>query len=120
MRDLKFTNDKECPYEEECIYIHKDTENCRFGRKCERQMCMFKQEETDDKDEDDDESECEIKSQEENTGDELKPIVDRVQKALEKFDSLLQKNELKCKVCDFTAKNKTGLNKHVKSKHTKQ
>ena len=80
-------------------------------------MCMYKHAETD---EDDDESVCEIKNQEEISGDDLKPIVERVQKTLEKFDSLLQKNEVKCKMCVFTAKNKTGLNMHVKSKHTKQ
>ena len=108
-----FNNNKECPYEEECIYIHKDSEDCRFGSKCERQMCMFKHEETDDDDD-------EIKEQEEISGDDLKPIVEKVQKALEKFDILLMKNELKCNVCDFEAKNKNGLNMHIRSKHTRQ
>ena len=50
-------------------------------------MCMFKHEETDDDDEDD-----EIKDQDEISGDDLKPIVEKVQKALEKFDILLMKN----------------------------
>ena len=74
-------------------------------------MYMFKHEETD---------EDEIKDQDEISGDDLKPIVEKVQKALEKFDILLMKNELKCNVCDFEAKNKNGLNMHIRSKHTRQ
>ena len=58
-------NEKEFLYEEECIYIQKDSENCRFGGKCERQMCMYKHAETD---EDDDESVCEIKNQDKFLG----------------------------------------------------
>lgn len=83
-------------------------------------MCMYKQKEIDDDDEDDDGSVSENEDDDEISGDALKPIIEKVNKALERFDSLLQKSVLKCKVCDFEAKNKNGLNMHLKSKHTKQ
>ena len=37
-----FNNDKECPFEEECIYIHEESDNCKFTNNCERKLCMFK------------------------------------------------------------------------------
>ena len=37
-----FNNDKDCPYAEECIFLHEDSELCRFGKICDRINCMFK------------------------------------------------------------------------------
>ena len=38
-----FNNDKVCPYKEECIFLHEDSNACRYGLSCERNNCMFKQ-----------------------------------------------------------------------------
>ena len=42
-------NDKDCPFDDECMYIHEDSENCKFGGNCARSFCMYKQEESADK-----------------------------------------------------------------------
>ena len=37
-----FNNDTVCPYKEECIFLHEDSEYCRYELSCERKLCMFK------------------------------------------------------------------------------
>ena len=27
-----FNNDKDCPYQEECIFMHEESEVCKFGK----------------------------------------------------------------------------------------
>ena len=34
-----FDNDKDCPFDENCLYIHEESGNCRYGNTCERRMC---------------------------------------------------------------------------------
>ena len=43
-----FNNDRDCPFEENCIYIHEEAGNCKYGNNCEKTMCMFKHEESRD------------------------------------------------------------------------
>ena len=120
-----FNNNKDCPFDDQCVYLHEDSEKCKFGRGCERKMCMYKHEECDESDagsddENDDENEDADSDDEEVSVDKLVPILEKVQEAVEKFDLLLKKNSLMCKECDFEARNQNGLNMHVKAKHTKQ
>ena len=37
-----FNNDKPCPYEGRCKYIHEDSTPCRVGEDCQRYLCQFK------------------------------------------------------------------------------
>ena len=37
-----YISDTECTYEEECIFLHEDSAECKFGNDCERNNCMFK------------------------------------------------------------------------------
>ena len=37
-----FNNNKNCPYEENCMYIHDDSEICKYDSKCARNLCMYK------------------------------------------------------------------------------
>ena len=37
-----FNNEKTCPYDESCIFLHEDAKLCRYDRNCERNLCMFK------------------------------------------------------------------------------
>ena len=40
-----FNNDLECPNgENNCAFAHKDSEDCKYGKLCERLLCMFKHE----------------------------------------------------------------------------
>ena len=36
-----FNNDKECPYDDQCIYLHEESSTCKFGKGCERILCML-------------------------------------------------------------------------------
>ena len=53
-----YNNNLECQFgEEKCAFVHEESEVCRYGEECERDMCMFKHFETsvneDDVDNDD-------------------------------------------------------------------
>ena len=119
-----YNNEKECPYDDQCVFVHEDSESCKYGNGCERKLCMFKHEDNNDDDDDEDsESESDDDDDEsEKPIEELKPSIEKVKEALEKVNLLLKKvsPKLKCDVCDFEAKNENGLTMHVKAKHTKK
>ena len=72
-----FNNNKTCPYSKECIFLHQDSPICKYGKKCERMLCMFKHEEDEDEFENVDtlavivdvDDEDEIDESNENSGD---------------------------------------------------
>lgn len=37
-----YNNEKTCPYDERCIFLHKDSKFCKYDTYCERDLCMFK------------------------------------------------------------------------------
>ena len=38
-----FNNDQHCPFEKfVCKFLHEDSGNCRYMKKCKRNMCQFK------------------------------------------------------------------------------
>ena len=51
-----FNNDKDCPFDDECIFAHEDSCLCMFGKGCERMMCMFQHENSDENYDDDDDA----------------------------------------------------------------
>ena len=102
--------------------MHEESESCKFGSGCERVLCMFRHEERNDneesdEEESDDESDTEGDSNDKESVNVLIPVLEKFKEAVEKFDDLLQKCSLKCKQCDFEAKDKNGLGMHMKSKH---
>ena len=74
-------------------------------------------------DEDNDQCEAEEsdvdESDVENKSDNLKPSLDKVKQTIEKVSALLEKvcPILECNNCEFEAKDKNGLNVHIKAKH---
>ena len=60
-----FNNGVECPYNDECIFVHEDSEVCKYGAMCERNNCMYKH-----KEENDDDKNEELDITEENEVDE--------------------------------------------------
>jgi hypothetical protein len=44
-----FNNMKTCPYEDECVFLHEPSKLCKYGDECERTLCMFRHENTDNK-----------------------------------------------------------------------
>ena len=108
-------NEKDCPHEDQCIFIHEESEICKFGKGCERDMCMYRHEslEEDESESEEDENDDEVKAE------NLTPSLDKVNNLIEKVSALLEQvfPVLKCNQCDFEAKDKNGLNMHVKAKH---
>ena len=118
-----FNNDKECPFEDQCVFAHEESPVCKFGGGCERIMCMFQHEDNDESgdEENDDDDEDDDDDDESNnviTIADIEPSMNKVEEAMEKVNELLKKQKLKCDECDFQAKNANGLNMHKKSKHT--
>ena len=37
-----YNNQKTCPYEDECIFLHEDAKFCKYDQLCERNFCMYK------------------------------------------------------------------------------
>ena len=46
-----FNNKKDCPFNDECVFLHEDSDDCKYGEVCERELCMFKHEINDEKSE---------------------------------------------------------------------
>ena len=123
-----YNNEKECPFDDQCIFAHEDSPECKFAKGCERLLCMFQHEEKDEPDEEDDESDDEsddekdVDKNEENiiTINDIEPSLKKVEEAMDKVNILLQKQTfaLKCDTCDFEARNVNGLTMHKKAKHT--
>ena len=89
---------------------------------CERKICMFRHEESKKEDENDNddsvnESEVDVSDTDQENVKELIPILEWFKEAVAKFDVLLQKCSLKCKECEFEAKDTNGLVMHMKAKH---
>ena len=112
-----FNNDKDCPFDEECIYLHEDSEPCKFNGICERKLCMYKHETTEDDKDDSDCDDDEIDVMENISVEDIRPILEKFKKSVENFEAILEKCSVKCKHCEFEAKDSNGLNMHIKAKH---
>ena len=43
-----FNNQKKCPFEEiGCMFLHADSEDCKFQNTCNKNLCQFKHQECD-------------------------------------------------------------------------
>ena len=70
-----FNNEKDWPFEEECIFIHEESELCKFGKTCERILCMYRHERGINEDDDDSESENESDSEDELGDVDLEELI---------------------------------------------
>ena len=123
-----FNNDQDCPFDDQCIFAHEESPECKFGRGCERMLCMFQHEDeensddednNDDDGDDDDDNDCDDDTEDGViTIHDIEPSMKKVEEAMRKVDELLKKQSLQCDVCSFEAKNSNGLTMHKKSKHT--
>ena len=110
-----YNNDKDCPFGDVCIFEHDEAENCKCGKVFERRKCMYshtgKEDENENNEDNDNDDDLDVDVA------KLKPVLEKVKLAVEKCDDLIEKCRFKCKNCDFEAKDKNGLNMHVKAKH---
>ena len=45
-----YNNEKTCPYDQECVFLHEESQICKYGTMCERNYCMFKHEKEEESD----------------------------------------------------------------------
>ena len=74
-----YNNDKECPKEQECVFLHKTSGPCRYMEKCERENCMYEHHSVDERNGDseretnennDDVNAIDVKDDEDDEGNE--------------------------------------------------
>ena len=111
-------DNQECPYgDEKCIFVHGNSEECKFGKACERDKCMFKHiieehdEENDEEHKDDrDDNEKTVlnpsQSDESEANDEN-----------EKEDANKEVIKYKCDVCMFNITDSKRLMRHTFENH---
>ena len=37
-----YNNGTTCPFEQECVFLHEHSSQCRYAALCERNLCMYK------------------------------------------------------------------------------
>ena len=132
-----FNNRKTCPFDKECVFLHEDADNCKYGESCERLLCMFKHESVICLDAEDDNisdktvqtiivdvHEDEIVTVdsviETNVSEEL-DVIETIDNAISGREysnpSVYNLLAFKCKMCDFASARKTELKNHKKTIH---
>ena len=116
-----YNNDKDCPYVDQCIYVHEESENCKFGSNFAQNLCMYQHEKSVDEESDNDGESSDDDDvavvNDDIDFEEIKPALEKFKQADDNFEQLLGKHNLKCKQCEFEAKDMNGLNMHMKAKH---
>ena len=109
-----FNNNVECPFNEQCIFLHEESEQCKYGVACERENCMYKHDENDD--ENVDEYSVNI-DEEENEENKENDGEDGNESANTTFvNPFLEASEtFKCELCDFKARSEGGLRSHKRT-----
>ena len=123
-----YNNDKECPHGLKCVFLHEDSEYCRYKNLCERNYCMFKHEA----------SKCEPKDTKETAesiwevnDDNVSEVIECVDESRnmeqtfcnpsqsEKCDLNLETADksFKCTICEHEAMTKHDLKNHEEEKH---
>ena len=127
-----FNNDKTCPYGDLCIFLHEDSQFCRYDLNCERDFCMFKRRKKQEQleiieaydecnevidiiDVESDSVEIEEEYATDLSDIDLKDSINKT------FNNPSQENtpcgNLFCEKCEFEAKTKTDLKNHKKETH---
>ena len=83
--------------------MHEESNICKFGKGCERLLCMYKHEfdkneEDDDSESDDSSDDSDDDGSEEIDVEELKPVLGKLEEAFEKLSISLKKTFWTCKV----------------------
>ena len=95
-----YNNDKECPFDEQCIFAHEDSPECKYANGCERMLCMFKHEEKEESDdvEDEESDDEDAVHRTDNEGiitiNDIEPSLKKVEEAMDKVNILLQKENV--------------------------
>ena len=122
-----YNNDKNCPFNLNCIFLHEDSSQCRYGKLCERTYCMFKHEEVEEKDEEP--VDISILFEESEIPDAEKTFFNpyRRSEKLHENENIVtvetvivhtEVEEFKCELCVFKTTDKARFTKHQKEIHS--
>ena len=126
-----FNNERECPHGVKCIFLHEPSGQCRYGKLCERNYCMFNHtekimdnEENDNSEGDDIVEIWELNDSEMHEVTESKKVEDAEATFLYPSQAKEPECELdiegglyQCSLCDYKAKTKHELKYHEDEDH---
>ena len=105
-----YNNKQDCPFQQDCIFLHEDSTPCRYGKLCERINCMYKHEIIENEDvakEDDDETEeIEVICEDCN-------FIATDKLSLELHNERKHTGFFECVFCEYTADDEVDLNLHL-------
>ena len=123
-----FNNEKQCPFQDKCIFLHENSSQCKYGNLCERTNCMHRHLVNEDVDGDEQIEQEEVISDDDcDMGDlDDESGVCEAEKtffnpsAVTEVKTILQveTEELKCELCVFKTNDKTRFTKHMKEIHS--
>ena len=124
-----YNNEKTCPFEDECIFLHEDAKYCKYNLICERNFCMFKHRKNVNPDVErdaiesvkNDLSDDDIEEEDDNNILD-NSMIDRADETANKtFSNPSQVNNsgkmIKCEVCDFRSARKSDVMDHKTETH---
>ena len=142
-----FNNEKTCPYNKDCVFLHENSTVCKYGAACERNYCMFKHKKKDEPVENEFDkifeevdktkhSKCDEKKEESEKDvtvaniheDEIvtvDSVIDNIETNVSEDvvvyeimeDTVTEYLAFKCKMCDFASARKADLKNHKKTIH---
>ena len=103
-----YNNEKNCPFEENCIFLHEYSTQCKYGKLCERINCMFmhevNEEPSDDRDNDDGELNVQCPNCDFKVTNDLSLEVHYERKHSGYYD---------CALCGYRARDEESLDTHL-------
>ena len=128
-----FNNDKTCPYDERCVFLHEVSKFCRYGEMCERELCMYRHGKIQEISErmhspSDHDNVIDVSDAISDSGDveeETEHDLDEMNENEKTFNNPSQENKTpseniykyKCERCDFKAATKNDFDSHKKEVH---
>ena len=121
-----FNNDQECPFDDKCIFLHEESEDCKFGELCERNFCMFQHGDNDSsseegEDESDDNVEDENLENEDTTECDktfVNPSLVSHTKEIQVTSENIEEQPIQCEQCIFKTPNKARMQLHKVEIHS--
>ena len=118
---MLYNNNKNSPFNLNCVFLHEHSSQCRYGKACERKYCIFKHEEVVDEENVD----ISVLFEESEIADAEKTFVNpyRRSEKLHENETIVtvetvivetEVEEFKCELCVFKTTDKARFTKHQK------
>ena len=117
-----FNNDKICPKEKECIFLHEESAPCKYNGICEREYCMYRHGDTEyDVNEDeikiDDKENNDMSEDDEIDEDGINKTFFNPSQSEESDSSTTSAEMINCGICTLRFRSKRDLRKHQETIH---